>query len=282
MDIHWKNEKNENTRLHRSGSAVWLSFAPLDREAWLLDAFSTRLGGVSRGFLGEMNLSFDRGDSELNVKENFRRFSAAAGFAPEDIVSSAQTHTTNVIRVGESDRGRGITKVGGWQDVDGMVTDAPGVVLYTTYADCVPLYFADPAHKAIGLSHSGWKGTAHKMGQVTVKKMQEEFGTDPQELICVIGPSICRDCYEVGEDVARFFDRDCLISGKNGKYQLDLWKANRKVLLEAGVREERIMMPDLCTCCNPDFLFSHRASHGKRGNLGAFLGIRQSSCLDKE
>ena len=164
-----------------------------------------------------------------------------------------------------------------------MVTNVPGLVLATVYADCVPLYFVDPVHRAIGLSHSGWRGTAAKIGKVTVEKMNEEYGTDPKDIYSAIGPSICQKCYEVSEDVILEFQKsfekkywDSLFYIKeNGKYQLNLWEANRLIMLEAGIKEEHISMPGICTCCNPEFLFSHRASHGKRGNLGAFLGIRR-------
>ena len=112
--------------------------------------------------------------------------------------------------------------------------------------------------------------------------MSEEYGSNPKDLKVAIGPSICQECYEVSEDVIKKFREnydenlwpEIFYQKENGKYQLNLWKANKIIFLEAGIPEENISMPNLCTCCNPEFLFSHRASHGKRGNLGAFLGIR--------
>lgn len=155
-------------------------------------------------------------------------------------------------------------------------------MLVTIYADCVPLYFVDPVHKAIGLSHSGWKGTVHRMGKVTLERMAEEFGTRPEDVQAAIGPSICQDCYEVSEDVAEAFmnefadhqDDQLVYRKDNGKYQLNLWRANELVLLEAGIRPEYLTITNVCTCCNHELLFSHRASHGQRGNLGAFLGLK--------
>ncbi|MDO4805366.1 MAG: polyphenol oxidase family protein, partial [Lachnospiraceae bacterium] len=178
-------------------------------------------------------------------------------------------------KVGRGDCGSGFLRPLAWRDVDGFITDEPGCVLSTFYADCVPLFFADPVHRAIGLSHSGWRGTANGIGMVTVDAMTREFGTNPADLICGIGPSICRDCYEVGEDVARYFTASCLCASEtdSDKYYLDLWEANKAILLGAGVREENITLPNLCTACNSDLLFSHRASKGRRGNLGAFLAI---------
>ena len=179
------------------------------------------------------------------------------------------------------DAGNGLTREREFHDTDGLITDVPGLVLSTFYADCVPLYFVDPVHCAIGLSHSGWRGTVNRMGKATIEAMRREYGSRPEELRCAIGPSICQDCYEVSGDVAVEFERafaghghEILIAKENGKYQLDLWKANEIVLLDAGVLPEHIEITDICTCCNPDLLFSHRASHGKRGNLGAFLCLK--------
>ena len=146
--------------------------------------------------------------------------------------------------------------------------------------------FVDPVKKAVGLSHSGWKGTAGCMGRKTVEAMQEAFGSRPEDILAGIGPSICRDCYEVSKDVAEVFQalfaedimrktgvgiREILEEKGNEKYQLDLWKANEAICLSAGISPEHISVTDVCTCCNPTYLFSHRASNGRRGNLGMFV-----------
>lgn len=281
MKIVWHNEKEPKMNVNQKGEVVYLTYPALEELPGLVHGFSTRLGGVSRGIYASMNLSFTRGDREEAVRENYRLLGEAIGFLPENIVTSDQTHTTNVRVITEEDRGNGITRPRPYTDVDGMVTDVPGLVLATFYADCVPLYFVDPVHRAIGLAHSGWRGTAGRIGAVTVKKMQEIYGSCPEELLAAIGPSICQDCYEVSEDVIEAFRKSfgeehwpaLFYEKPNGKYQLDLWEANRRILLEAGLVPEHISMPNLCTNCNPEFLYSHRASQGRRGNLGAFLGI---------
>lgn len=283
MDIIWHDEKKETMHVQEREGVTFLTYPAFEQFPEFVHGFSTRLGGVSQGIYASMNLSFTRGDREEDVRENYRRFASAVGFSAEDIVTSDQTHTANVRVVTEEDRGNGITKPRPYTDVDGMVTNVPGLVLATFYADCVPLYFIDPVNRAIGLSHSGWRGTVQKIGEVTVRKMTEVYGSRPSDLYAAIGPSICQDCYEVSKDVIEEFRKafgetgsDGLFYEKeNGKFQLDLWEANRRILKTAGILEEHISMPNLCTCCNPEFLFSHRASHGKRGNLGAFLGIRR-------
>ena len=217
--------------------------------------------------------------------ENYRRIAEAMGTDIFDFVTSDQTHTTNVMRVGKSQQGSGVVKSRTYTDVDGLITNEPNVVLSTFFADCVPLYFVDPVNKAIGLSHSGWRGTVNRMGLKTVLMMEKEFGTKAGDVIAAIGPSICQDCYEIGEDVAVEFIRafghaddpmaqSVLVDRNDGKYQLDLWACNRIVLKEAGVKPENIITTNICTCCNPGLLFSHRASHGLRGNLGAFMYIK--------
>ena len=264
-------------RLEES-SVPLLHFKKLDETGLVKHCFTTREGGVSKDIYSTMNLSFTRGDDEKSVIENYRRIAAVMKEDITAFVCSDQTHTTNVIRVGKAQGGIGITKQKPYTDVDGLVTNEPGVVLSTFYADCVPLFFVDTKNKAIGLSHSGWRGTVGRMGHKTLVKMKEEYGTSPEDVVAAIGPSICQSCYEVSEDVAyKFieefegFEKEILIDKGNGKYQLDLWKANELVLLQSGILKENLAVTNICTCCNSKLLFSHRASAGKRGNLGAFM-----------
>ncbi|MEY8235938.1 peptidoglycan editing factor PgeF [Lachnospiraceae bacterium 66-29] len=264
-----------------SGEFPYLSYPLLEQTGMVKHCFTTRLGGVSEGIFESLNLSFSRGDQRAAVEENFQRVAQALGTEYGNFVFTDQTHTVNVRRVGIEDAGKGLTRARGYSDVDGLITNEPGLVLSTFYADCVPLYFIDTKKRAIGLSHSGWRGTVRRMGRVTLETMRREFGTLPEDVICAIGPSICQDCYEVSEDVAEEFIREfsshseeILENKGNGKYQLDLWRANEMILLEAGIKPEHLSVTDLCTCCNDKILFSHRASQGKRGNLGAFLCLK--------
>ena len=267
-----------------AGSTLPLLKYPLLEQTGIVEhCFTTRIGGVSKGIYESLNLSFTRGDEDAAVRENFRRLAGAMKTDVSKFVFTDQTHTTNVRRVTAEDAGKGIVKERDYTDIDGLITNEPGLVLSTFYADCVPLYFVDPVHRAIGMSHSGWKGTVGKMGAATITAMKREFGTETKDLVCAIGPSICQDCYEVSEDVADAFKEafpghadEILLDKKNGKYQLDLWRTNEIVLTEAGVLKENIAVTNICTCCNPDLLFSHRASHGKRGNLGAFIYLRNA------
>lgn len=268
---------NKSTIINEKNGVVFLTFPKL-AAAGVRHGFSTRLGGVSKGHLSAMNLSFNRGDDPEKVYENFRRISSAIGFCQDDLVLSAQEHHTRIRVVTSKEKGDGILRPT-QPDVDGLVTDEPGIPMYTSYADCVPLLFFDPIHKVIAMAHSGWRGTVKRIGAKMVYFMKERYGSDQGSLIAAIGPSICRSCYEVSADVALEFSREfkkeelsLILDDKGrGKYQLDLWKANELILTQAGILPEHLDVTDLCTCCNSDKLFSHRASHGKRGNMGCFM-----------
>lgn len=258
-----------------------LHFKLLEEVEGIEHCFTTRGGGVSENEFATMNFSFVRGDKEEAVMENYRRMALAMGAEIGQFVCTDQTHTTNVRKVTKEDAGKGVVIPKDYTDVDGLITDEPGLILSTFYADCVPLYFVDPVHKAIGLSHSGWRGTVNRMGQITIEAMQREYGSNPKDLYCAIGPSICQDCYEVSKDVAEAFiqafkgyENEILIQKSEEKFQLDLWKANEIVMLEAGILPEHLAITNICTCCNHEKLFSHRASKGKRGNLAAFLMLK--------
>ena len=279
--IVYKN-KNHIFEEKQVGEVLYLSYPLLEQTGIVKHGFSSRIGGVSEGIFSSMNLSFSRGDNEACVRENFKRMAEAIGVEPDSLVFAAQTHTTNVRKVTLTDKGKGIVCPIDYQDVDGFITNESGICLTTFYADCVPLFFIDPVHKAIGLSHSGWRGTVGKMGQETLRKMKEEYGTEAEDVIAAVGPSICQDCYEVSEDVIDKFKevfektywKELFYEKDNRKFQLNLWKANEIILLEAGVRKENIAVTNVCTNCNSEMLFSHRATKGQRGSLAAFMALK--------
>lgn len=258
-----------------SEKEAYLTAPLLEKTGMVRHLFTTRQGGVSRGEFSTMNLSFTRGDDPQAVLENFRRVTEAMGAAPGDVVCTDQTHTTNIRRVTASDKGKGVTRAKDYRDVDGLITNEPGIVLAVFSADCVPILFADPVRRVIGAVHSGWRGTAGRIGGRMTERMCGEYGCKPEDIRAAIGPSICGDCYEVSEDVAEQFAEGfgaAVRPGRTeGKYQLDLWQANREILLAAGLSQEHIFVTDICTRCNAERLFSHRAFGERRGNMGAFI-----------
>lgn len=282
--FQWKYADSRQVfRTESSAKAPYLSFRALEEIDFVVNGFSTRLGGVSTGKFAAMNFSYSRGDDPEHVLENFTRMADALKVERDRMVVSWQTHTTNIRRVTEEDEGKGVIRDRDYRDIDGLICDIPGITLVTFYADCVPLYFVDKKNLAIGLSHSGWRGTVNRMGQKTLSAMQKAFGTRPEDVTACIGPSICKDCFEVGEEVIEefktaFSEKDgnqlWTPNGKPGKYQLDLWRANQLILEEAGILRDQITVTNLCTRCNDKYLFSHRSCGENRGNLAAFLGIK--------
>lgn len=281
LGIRYKDERQIFREIEKE--VPYLEYPLLTDTKIVHHGFSTRLGGVSQGCYASMNLSFTRGDDEAAVRENYHRIAKSIGVKCENMVLSQQTHTTNVRVVTEKDKGKGIVKPLDYTDVDGMVTNIHGICLVTLYADCVPLYFVDPVQKAIGLSHSGWRGTVGKIGKETIRKMEEQYGSDPKDILAAVGPSICKDCYEVSEDVILEFQKnfkerywkDLFYRKENGKYQLDLWKANEIIFKESGILPEHIAVTNVCTHCNSEILYSHRTSGDRRGNLAAFLALKE-------
>jgi uncharacterized protein, YfiH family len=282
IKIKYKNNIN-TMNLKIVNDVPYLAFQKLEETGKVINAFSTRLGGVSTGDCTSMNFNIARGDTAENVIENYERIANTIGVLVNSMVTAKQTHTTNIKRVTKADCGKGIFKISDYNDIDGLITNEKGITLVTSYADCVPLYFYDKKNNAIGLSHAGWRGTAENMAGVTVSALTKAYRTNPKDIIACIGPSICSDCYEVGEEVADRFKNlltteeynDMLIKGNTrGKYKLNLWKVNKLLFQKAGISEKNIYVTNICTACNPDILFSHRASKGKRGNLAAFLALK--------
>lgn len=270
------------TIINNKEGVRYITFKSLEKIPFITHGFSTRIGGVSKEHLGSLNLGLSRGDSYENVIENYRRFGNAVGFDYTRAVAGDQTHTKNIRIITEKDIGNGILKEEQYLNIDGLITNQKNIPLITYYADCVPLYIVDPVNKAIGLSHSGWRGTYDKIGMETIQAMNKAYGTKAKEVIVVIGPCICGHCYEVDADLIRKFEglfqerywesfreyRD------ENKGFLDLQAINAIIFEQSGVPKEAIHLADTCTCCNHQWLYSHRASKGKRGSLAAVLMIR--------
>lgn len=243
--------------------------------------FSTRLGGVSTGIYASLNLGLSKDDRRENVLENRRRFLQALGLDLADLVAAQQVHGTRVAVVTARDRGRGgrdsATEI---PSTDALITAERGIALSAYFADCVPLFFLDPQGPAISLAHAGWKGTVAAIGQKTLARMGEEFGTEPSRCLVAIGPSIGPCCYEVDgpvlEALAAAFPywRELVTLKGGGKGQLDLWETNRRQLMEMGVKEENIYISRLCTACNERLFFSYRAHNKRTGSLAAVMSLK--------
>lgn len=264
-------------------STPYLTFPILENIPWITHGFSTRLGGVSSGIHSTMNLGFLNGDIPENVVENYQRICSAIGVNPQSVVHAKQTHKDQYRVVTTKDCGKGYCFERDYDDIDALITNQAGITLTILTADCVPVYLVDPVQKAIGLVHSGWRGTVQRIAAKTVEGMRKNFGTKPEDVLAVTGPCICKSCFEVGDEVADAFlqefgsEKYMLISEiKNGKAHIDLPRAIAESLVKIGLKPDNIQMSGLCTACKPELLFSHRITKGKRGTLAAMLAMRDN------
>lgn len=243
----------------------------LERTGLVKAAFTTRRGGVSGGETATMNFSSRRADTWHNIRENYRRICAAAGFPPESLAISRQVHGVYVHEPLPNEVGRGIFDDYVSIEADGLMTDQPGVTLVKHSADCVSIYLLDTTKPAIALLHGGWRGTMERIAQEGLKRMAQAYGTKPQDCVAAIGPSIGPCCFEVGEDVALAFENQFPGWGLVKDGHVDLWRCNKLQLLEAGIPQENIAVSQLCTACDTQTFYSHRAEKGRTGAMAALL-----------
>lgn len=258
----------------------WLEIPGFSGVDDIICGFTKRSGGVSLPPFDALNLSFNRADSEEKVMENFRRLASAIDTTPDKIVRAYQTHGHICKRVVASDAGIAPAVANHLSGVDALVTNERGIILLTTHADCVPVFFHDPEHNAIGLAHAGWGGTLAGVVEETLHMMQNEFGTNLAHLHVAIGPHIQSCCFEVQDDVAdRFKQKEVwndafaepTING-NG-FRINLMAYLEAVLLNAGVSLRHMQAVEVCTKCQADTYFSHRGSGGNTGCGAAFIGL---------
>ena len=269
---------------------------------WLVHGFSTRSGGVSRVYGGNsLNLGFTKHDARGAVERNrllfLRQLGAASDKKPWPLVTLHQIHS-DLIHCVDSPPEHQLTG-------DGLVTRAPEILVAVQTADCLALILVDPAHRAVGVFHAGWRGTLQRIAEKGVGEMRRCFGSDPRHLKAAIGPGIHSCCYEVGTEVREKFESQFAYAADlfreikesdpvrvkypllflnarppgHGDVQpkifLDLVEANRRQLIEAGLSPKNIAASELCTACRPDLLFSHRAEKGMTGRMMAVAGIRK-------
>ncbi len=270
-----------------SNGAVWLDVPAWRKLSWLWHGFSTRLGGVSRAYLpgqpeagvaGELNLGFTVEDDEGNVRENrLRLLEAVTGSREMPLATVRQIHSCRTV---PAEVGTAAFPSGAIPQADGLITRRAGLLLGIQTADCIPVLVVDPVLRAVGAFHAGWRGTVERIVEEGIGSMVASHGSDPGTLLAAIGPGIGNCCYRVGEEVrdrfgANFpYAAELFRSNETEGLRLDLWEANRRQLLAAGVRSAAIQTVGGCTSCLPKWFYSHRASGGRAGRMMAVVGIR--------
>lgn len=275
--------------LKLSGLSRGVRILPTVRSHLLRDVshgISTRLGGVSEGPFTSLNLGYATADAEVNVTANRLTFFAALRLAPERVLSARLTHGREVavFHADQADRWPvesrpvypGATRTLASFGADAVISDVPGLHFLITAADCVPLLFVDRRRGVIGAAHAGWRGTALGISGAVVRSMAAEFGSFPRDIAVVIGPSIGPCCYRVGPEVPAAFiahREEPVLVGADGAPALDLWQTNTRQLLSVGVSPSAIECLGICTACNTETYFSHRAELGSTGRFGLCAGI---------
>ena len=236
--------------------------------------FTTRLGGVSEGYLSSMNIGTSRGDQPENVLKNYDILGKNLGFDPHMAVLSRQVHSDIVRVVGKDQAGAGLYAPH-LSDCDGLITNEKGLALVIFTADCTPILFWDPETGAVGAAHAGWRGTAKAIGARTVEAMAENFGCKPRNIRAAIGPNIGKCHFETNADVPEAmvaaFGEEVkeFIFPQGEKFHVDLKAINAMVLRRAGV--QHIEISTACTACRSDLFWSHRVLGQKRGSEGAVI-----------
>ncbi len=255
---------------------IWWGQFPLLTRAGFTNACSCRLHGQSAVAPGTLNLALHVGDEPRLVLTNRQRFATAVGVDAQRFTTCEQVHGSRVAVVSSDLVGAGAQNLAATiKDTDALVTDLADVPLLLFYADCVPVLLADSRTGAVGLAHAGWRGTVAQIVRQTLQTMQTAFGSRPQDILAAVGPSIGACCYEVDDFVrdkaAGYEEFFAPVSGKDGKYMLDLWAYNNRLLRQAGVPAEQIAVAGVCTAHNHELFCSYRAEAGKTGRMGVCL-----------
>ena len=260
--------------LKEKDGVKYLVINEFEKTGLVSHCFSTRIGGVSTGEAGTLNFGFTRKDTRENVLKNFKIICKTIDVEYEKLVLTDQVHDSKVYKVTEKDAGKGIIRESDIKGIDAFVTNVPNIPIVTFHADCIPVFFLDTKNKAIGLAHSGWKGTYSNISKNVINKMAEEYSTVPKDLICGIGPSIMECHFEVGDDVAQMFEERY---GRQfvkiyDKPHINLTAIVENQLTDCGV--EKVVQSGICTFCNNDLYYSYRGDNHKTGSLISIMALK--------
>lgn len=255
-------------------------------EEWpnLVVGFTTKNGGFSHQEFSSLNFGFHVGDSMESVCKNKQKLSELIGFPLENWVAAEQTHGINIKEVMKQDCGSGSLHYGdAIKNTDGFYTSEKGILLTMCYADCVPVFFMDQVTKTIGVAHAGWKGTVNGIVSDMIRTWSRA-GSNPEDILVAIGPSVCEKCYIVDDFVVNFVQNILEDVEKKpynlidkGQYHLNLKQLNKILLVQAGVKESNIYVSDYCSSCHDKEFFSHRRDNGKTGRMMSYIGWKEDS-----
>lgn len=220
-----------------------------------------------------VNLAFSNINIDMASKSDKENLCKELNMNFDNLTNNKQTHSDIVNIIKKED-------IGKIKEGDALVTNLKKIPLLVFVADCVPVAIVDPKKEAVALCHAGWRGTYSKITQKSIENMEKLYGTNPEDLICVLGPSIGPCCYEVSKDLIEKFNT--IITNrdekfyiiKESKYYLDLWKVNELMLTSCGVKKENIVNLNICTSCNSDKFHSYRKHNQTTKRLGMILEVK--------
>lgn len=272
--------QDQGFKLIRRGELAYYQSSLLVDTGVVDHAFSTRLGGLSRGAVAGLNTAFHAEDDYKVVLENRRRYLAPFGYDYRKLVAAIQVHGTRVIKVNAEDRGRGALPGTLLGEGDALVTDAPGTALTGYAADCQLLFLAAPRIPVAALIHSGWRGTVDNIPAKIISYLREQYGVEPGEVLAAAGPCILKCCYSlIGERAERFrkagwMKEPYMSRLGGGHYAADISRINAAQLREAGVARRNLAENNLCTSCREDLFYSYRRDKGITGRMMGFIAVR--------
>jgi len=269
--------KSNNMNLNFKNAVSYLSFKELDKYNFIKHGYMTRLGGVSEHEYKSLNFGFKTNDNKNNIEKNYDIFCNCINIKRNNLVLTSQIHEDNICVVNKQNINFESDNFTRFENTDGLITDNIGICLMTFHADCAVIYMIDVRKRIIGLAHAGWRGTVKNIAGKLVQKFLNNYNSQVQDIIVALGPSIGPCCFEVDIKLLEEFRKleipeTYIYKSKNyNKINIDLLEVNKNLVIKSGIKQENIIKSDVCTMCNHDWLFSHRATQGKRGTTGAFL-----------
>lgn len=270
-------------KLLRNSRIPYLQSDLLNNSGLVDHAFSTRVGGCSKGKLKSLNTAFHNGDDQDNVIENRIRFFNLFSYNWKDIVSSIQVHGSELFPVSAENRGEGAFSQSDSREADALITAEYGLPVAAYSADCLLIYFLSPHKPLVALAHAGWRGTLGRIGVRVVNYLKHNYNSNPADLIVAFSPSICKKCYTVDDRIAAQFrsagwgEARHLEYIAENKWGLDLVAINRDQLTAAGLNTDNIEINTFCTSCSPEYFYSYRRDQGITGRMIGFIAIRDDS-----
>ena len=259
-------------------NGVWLGYFPKLKELGINHAFTTKLHGESAIMQGALNMSLHVGDNADMVINNRQKVCEAMGVDFARLTTARQVHGTNCVYIDDKLAGRGKEDFDdAIADTDAIFTDKEGIPLMLLFADCTPVIFANPKRGIVGAIHAGWRGTVDNITKNVLMKMEKEYGSMPEDTIVAIGPAIGPCCYKVDKTVYQAAEKN--LAGfaelfkpvSDTEWIFDLWRTNEMQILRSGVKAENVLQAKVCTMCEKELFFSHRADHGKTGRLAGII-----------